>query len=239
MKMNKMEKVSICIPCYNEGGTIKELIRRVISANSCGLKKEIIVVNDGSADNTFETLQGYIKMKKIIYIDVKRNRGKGYALKQAFGICTGDIVLIQDGDLEYDPNEYPSLLLPIIGGKADVVYGSRFLGGRPRRVVYYWHSVMNSFLTMFSNMLTNINLTDMETCYKVMRGDLARKIGKKISSNRFGFEPEITARLSKVKGIRFYEVGVSYYGRTYSEGKHINWIDGIKAVGQILKYNVF
>ncbi|MBP9818216.1 glycosyltransferase family 2 protein [Candidatus Shapirobacteria bacterium] len=234
-----MKTVTICIPCYNEARTIGELVRRVRRADTCGLKKEIILVDDGSADETEKVLDKYIKSKKIRYIKLSPNRGKGFAIKTAWKVSRGDIVINQDADLEYDPTDYPLLLSPILKGGADVVYGSRFMGGRPHRVVYYWHSVMNSFLTMFSNMLTNINLTDMETCYKVVKGRIARKIAKNLKSNRFGFEPEVTARLSKIKDIRFYEVGISYYGRTYGEGKHINWLDGLKAIWQIFYYNVF
>lgn len=236
---NMINKISIIIPCYNESTTINELLSKVIKADSCGLEKEIIVVDDGSKDGTKKILEKYKKVKGFKIIFQKINKGKGAALRSGFLISTGDIVLIQDADLEYDPDEYPLLLEPIISNRADVVYGSRFMGGRPHRVVYYWHSVMNNFLTTFSNMMTNINLTDMETCYKVVRGDMIRRLATDLQSNRFGFEPEITARLSKVKGIRFYEVGVSYYGRTYNEGKHINWIDGLKAIWEIIKYNVF
>lgn len=231
--------LSVVIPCYNEKNTIEELLKLVLLADSCGLKKEIIIVDDGSKDGTRDILEKYKKKKGFKIIFHKKNSGKGGALKTGFAETTGDIVLIQDADLEYDPSEYPVLLSPIIENRADVVYGSRFMGGRPHRVVYYWHSVMNSFLTTFSNMMTNINLTDMETCYKVFRGDIIRKIAQNLESQRFGFEPEITARLSKVKDVRFYEVGISYYGRTYDEGKHINWKDGIKAVWEIIKYNVF
>jgi len=235
----KCKKLSVVIPCYNESKTIEELIGKVISADSCDLEKEIIIVDDGSKDGTRGILNKYKLKKNFKIIFHKKNTGKGGALKTGFKVSTGDIVLIQDADLEYDPSEYPLLLQPILDNKADVVYGSRFLGGRPHRVVYYWHSVMNNLLTTFSNMLTNINLTDMETCYKVFKGDVIRKVASNLKSQRFGFEPEITARLSRLKDIRFYEVGISYYGRTYDEGKHINWKDGIKAVWEIIKYNVF
>jgi len=235
----KYKKLSVVIPCYNESKTIEELIGKVMSADSCDLEKEIIIVDDGSKDGTRDILNKFKSKKNFKIIFHKKNTGKGGALKTGFKVSTGDIVLIQDADLEYDPSEYPLLLQPILDNQADVVYGSRFLGGRPHRVVYYWHSVMNNFLTTFSNMLTNINLTDMETCYKVFKGDIIRKITPSLKSQRFGFEPEITARLSKVKDIRFYEVGISYYGRTYDEGKHINWIDGVKAIWEIIKYNVF
>lgn len=231
--------LSIIIPCYNEAKTIVELLTKVEKANCLGLKKEIIVVDDGSTDNTRKILNKYKHKNDYVIIFHKNNLGKGGALKTGFLKSTGDVVLIQDADLEYDPDEYSVLLSPIIDNRADVVYGSRFMGGRPHRVVYYWHSVMNRMLTIFSNMLSNINLTDMETCYKVVRGDIMRKIAKKLISNRFGIEPEMTARLSKVKNVRFYEVGISYYGRTYNEGKHINWLDGIKAIWEILRFNIF
>jgi len=236
--MINYRKLSIVIPCYNEKRTITELLQKVLKADSCGLKKEIIIVDDGSRDGTRKILEKYRTRKNFKIIFQKKNMGKGAALRTGFLQSTGDIVLIQDADLEYDPGEYPLLLDPIISNRADVVYGSRFMGGRPHRVVYYWHSVMNNLLTIFSNMMTNINLTDMETCYKVVKGDIIRGLAPSLQSNRFGFEPEITARLSKIKGIRFYEVGVSYYGRTYNEGKHINWIDGLKAIFEIVKYNV-
>lgn len=237
--MINYRKLTIIIPCYNERRTITELLEKVLKADSCRLKKEIIIVDDGSRDGTRKILKKYKIRKNFKIIFQKKNMGKGAALRTGFLKSTGDVVLVQDADLEYDPSEYPLLLEPIISNRADVVYGSRFMGGRPHRVVYYWHSVMNNLLTTFSNMMTNINLTDMETCYKVVRGDIIRRLATDLQSNRFGFEPEITARLSKVKGIRFYEVGVSYYGRTYNEGKHINWIDGLKAIWEIIKYNVF
>ena len=230
-------KLSVIIPCYNEEKTIGKIISLVQSASALGMTKEIIVGDDASTDNSAEVLKSL--GKEIILISLKTNQGKGNALRIGFGRSTGDVVLVQDADLEYDPDEYELLLEPITTGRADVVYGSRFMGGRPHRVVYFWHSVMNWMLTTFSNMMTNINLTDMETCYKVFRGDLIRKIAKNLESKRFGFEPEITARLSKIKDIRFYEVGISYYGRTYGEGKHINWKDGVKAMFEIIKFNVF
>ncbi len=233
----KFNSVSIVIPCFNEASTIRELLNRVQQADTLGLKKEIIVIDDASTDNSLTILRSF--KSRIKLISQKFNQGKGAALKAGFLASSGDIVLIQDADLEYDPAEYPLLLEPIISGKADVVYGSRFLGGRPHRVVYYWHAVANWLLTTFSNMLTNINLTDMETCYKAIRGDIIRQITPKLVSRDFGFEPEITARLAKIPGIRFYEVGISYYGRTYAEGKHIKWIDGLKAVLVIIRINLF
>lgn len=238
MDNKKYNKLSIVIPCFNEIKTIEEIIKRVMDADCFGLKKEIVIVDDGSKDGSKELLKKYINKSGFKIIIQENNKGKGSALKKGFENTSGDIVLIQDADLEYDPSEYQLLLKPILDNKADIVYGSRFLGGRPHRVVYYWHSVMNNLLTTFSNMLTNINLTDMETCYKVFKGELIRKIAKELESKRFGFEPEITARLAKIKDIRFYEVGISYYGRTYKEGKHIGIIDGFRAIGEIIKFNL-
>ena len=227
-------KVSIVIPCFNESNSIKDIINAVI--DSPVPNKEIIIVDDCSTDGTRDILQQQIEplVDRIIYH--KKNQGKGASLRTAFANITGEIVIIQDADLEYNPKEYPILLEPFIEGKADVVYGSRFMGGRPHRVLYYWHSLANTFLTTLSNMLTNINLTDMETCYKVFRREIIQSI--KIEEDRFGFEPEITAKVAKL-GCRIYEVGISYSGRTYQEGKKINWKDGIHALWCILKYNLF
>jgi glycosyltransferase involved in cell wall biosynthesis len=227
-------KLTIVIPCFNELGTITTVVEAV--KKSPVKDKEIIVVDDCSTDGTRDLLQTLVEpqVDKIIYH--KKNRGKGAALRTGFAAATGDIVIVQDADLEYDPQEYPRVIGPILDGKADVVYGSRFMGGFPHRVVYYWHMVGNQVLTMLSNMFTNINLTDMETCYKAFRREVIQSI--QIEENRFGFEPEITAKVAKM-GCRIYEVGISYYGRTYSEGKKIGWKDGFRAIYCIVKYNLF
>lgn len=230
----KQPAVSIVIPCYNEVNTIREIIDAVRAAPL--RRMEIIVVDDFSTDGTRDILSREIEpmVNRVIY--QARNQGKGAALRAGIAAATGDIVIIQDADLEYDPREYPLLVEPFIQGKADVVYGSRFMGGKAHRAVYFWHSVGNWFLTTLSNMLTNINLTDMETCYKAFRRDLIQSI--KIEEDRFGFEPEITAKVAR-RGCRIYEVGISYYGRTYAEGKKIGWKDGLHAVFCIIKYNLF
>jgi len=229
-----MKSLSIVIPVYNEIGTIREIISRVQETFlPAGLSKEIVIVDDFSTDGTREILQDYAKSDSCKVFFHERNRGKGAALRTAIAHTSGDIVLVQDADLEYDPRDYPKLLDPILEGKADVVYGSRFVGGESKRVFFFWHYVGNKFLTILSNMFTNLNLTDMETCYKVFRGEIIRKIG--IEQDRFGFEPEVTSKVARM-GLRIYEVGISYSGRTYVEGKKINWKDGAKAIWTILKY---
>lgn len=226
-------KLSVIIPCYNEFVTVEKIVEAIRAGPITDL--EIILVDDFSTDGTRELLQqkphGWVD--KIFYHD--RNRGKGAALRTGFPNANGDFVLIQDADLEYDPREYPLLLAPLIEGRADVVFGSRFMGGRPHRVVYFWHMIGNRFLTLLSNMLTNVNLTDMETCYKVFRRDAINSFS--IEEDRFGCEPEMVAKVARAK-LRLYEVGISYYGRTYEQGKKIGWRDGFAAIRAILKYNL-
>lgn len=237
--MNDFQKISVVIPIYNEEKTLDKIISAVEKADTFHLEKEIILVNDCSRDNSAEILKKYEEKHKVLHHET--NQGKGAALKTGFGNATGDIILIQDADLEYDPNEYVNLLKPILDGKADVVFGSRFMGGEPHRVLYYWHYVGNKMLTRLSNMLTNLNLTDMETCYKTFTKEILDQIHPKLESKRFGFEPEVTARVAKLAKrdkCRIYEIGISYSGRTYSEGKKIGLKDGIEAVWCIVKYNL-
>lgn len=229
-----MPRLSIVIPCYNEVHTVVSLLDAV-HASPIG-DKEVIVVNDGSTDGTTELIQTKLRDKIAVLINHENNQGKGAALRNGIAAATGDVIIIQDSDLEYDPQEYPRLIQPILDGKADVVYGSRFLGHNPHRVLFFWHYVGNRFLTLLSNMFTNLNLSDMETGYKVFRREVTQKII--IEENRFGFEPEVTAKIARLPGIRIYEVGISYYGRTYAEGKKINWKDGVRAIYCILKYGV-
>ncbi len=225
--------LTIVIPVYNERDTIREIIQRV---RDVSLEKEIIVVDDRSTDGTREILADYASDGVVRVLYHETNRGKGAALRTGFKHAANDIVIIQDADLEYDPGEYASLIKPIVDGKADVVYGTRFVGSEAHRVMFFWHMVGNKLLTLLSNMLTNLNLTDMETCYKVFRREILADIP--IEEDRFGFEPEITAKLAKKK-VRIYEVGISYAGRSYREGKKINWKDGVSALRCIIKYNLF
>jgi glycosyltransferase involved in cell wall biosynthesis len=227
-------KLSVIIPCYNEKSTIRKVVDAVLASPYDD--KEIIIVDDCSKDGTKEVLLEEIEPLVHQILFHKVNQGKGAALRTGIQAATGDIVLIQDADLEYDPQEYSNLVEPILRNKADVVYGSRFMGSQPHRVLYFWHSVGNMFLTVLSNMFTNLNLTDMETCYKVFRREIVQGIS--IQENRFGFEPEITAKIAKLE-CRIFEVGISYYGRTYKEGKKIGWKDGIRAIYCIIKYNLF
>lgn len=228
-------KLSIIIPCYNEIATIAQVIAKIRSLE-LPLQYEILIVDDCSKDGTRDFIQTLENDPDIKICLHSQNRGKGAALRTGFASATGDILLIQDADLEYDPTEYPKLLKPILDGKADVVYGSRFVGGEEHRVLYFWHSLGNKFLTLLSNMFTNLNLTDMEVCYKVFRRDVLMQID--LEEDRFGFEPEVTAKISQL-GCSIYEVGISYSGRTYAEGKKINWRDGFRAIYVIIKYGFF
>ncbi|MBW2270336.1 MAG: glycosyltransferase family 2 protein [Deltaproteobacteria bacterium] len=228
-----MPSLSVIIPVYNEATTLELLVDRVLASAVDDL--EIICVDDGSTDGTREVLQEQIAPKGIQVILHERNQGKGAALRTGFQAARGDLVIVQDADLEYDPADYPKLIEPILSGRADVVFGSRFAGGEPHRVLYFWHYLMNRGLTLLSNMLTNLNLTDMEVCYKVFRREILEQI--EIEEDRFGFEPEITAKVAKL-GCRIYEVGISYSGRTYEDGKKIGWRDGLAALRCIFKYNV-
>lgn len=238
--------LSIIIPVYNEERSIGTVLERVANADSLGLKKEIIVVDDGSKDGSkFKIQSSKLKIQKkypsiqIKTIFKKKNQGKGAVVRDGIMNSTGDIALIQDADLEYDPNDYPLLLEAFFTYGVHVVYGSRFITDKPHRVLYFWHYVANTALTFFSNMLTNLNLSDIETGFKVFRGDLIRFIGRDLKSRRFGFEPEITARIARIRNIKIYEVGISYHGRTYAEGKKIKWYDAVRAFWEIIQYNLF
>ncbi len=228
-------KVSIVMPCYNEENTIEQIVDTVLNV-ALNIDRELIIVDDYSKDKTREYLKNLSDQDNIKVVFHEKNQGKGAALRTGFAHATGDIIIIQDADLEYDPEEYPKLLKPILDNKADVVYGSRFIGGESHRVLYFWHSVGNRFLTFMSNMFTNLNLTDMEVCYKVFKREILDNI--EITEDRFGFEPEFTAKIARLN-CSIYEVGISYYGRTYEEGKKINWKDGVRAIYVILKYGLF
>jgi len=239
-KTNYKMILSIIIPVFNEEKTIIQLLTAVLNSKIGDIKKELIIVDDKSNDNTVKLIKNFIDKNKNTIIKLYQNSvnsGKGYSISQGIKNSTGDILIFQDADLEYDPNEYNTLIKPILDNKADVVYGSRFRGSKPHRILFFWHTLGNQFLTFISNMFTNLNLSDMETCYKVFKREIITQIN--ITENRFGMEPEITAKISRIKGIRIYEIGISYYGRTYEEGKKIGWKDGVRAIYAILKHNLF
>lgn len=237
--LNRLKKLSIIVPCYNEAALIKQITERIAQMQlSFNLQKEIIVVNDGSTDATAGILKELADNNPSLQvIHQPKNMGKGAAIRTALPKTSGDFIIIQDADLEYDPNDYNKLLQPILEGHADVVYGSRFMGSGPHRVLFFFHTIGNKFLTFLSNLFTGLNLTDMETGYKMFRADVLKQV--RLKENRFGFEPEVTAKISRIKSIRIYEAGIAYYGRTYNDGKKIRWTDGMHAIWCILKYNIF
>ncbi|MFH2144197.1 MAG: glycosyltransferase family 2 protein [Bacteroidota bacterium] len=239
--MDEFKKLSIVIPAYNEENTVENIINKVLEVELIdNVSKEIIIVNDCSTDKTEEKVINLINQKKLtdlFYFRHEINMGKGAAIQTGIKMASGDYLIVQDADMEYDPEEYNILIRPILRGFADVVYGSRFMGGKPHRILFFWHSIGNRFLTRLSNAMTNLNLTDMETCYKLFKTEIIQQI--KLKEKRFGFEPEITAKIARIKDVRIYEVGISYYGRTYKEGKKIGWKDGLKALWCIFKYNVW
>ena len=236
-----MSTLSIIIPVFNEQNTIIQILDKLTEVALLGdLSKEIIIIDDCSFDSTATLIKEYIENNNentVKYVRQEINRGKGAAIHQGIKLSTGDFVIVQDADLEYDPEDFNLLLKPLLMGRADVVYGSRFIGGNPRRVLFFWHTIGNKFLTLLSNIVTNLNLTDMETCYKMFKGNIIRDV--QLVENRFGFEPEVTIKISKISDIRILEVGISYYGRMYSEGKKIGWRDGFRAIYCIVKYGVF
>lgn len=236
-----IKTLSILIPAYNESPTIYRILDKIKAVSLINaIEKEVIIVNDCSTDNTFESVQTYIQTYpefNIVLLEHSKNKGKGAALHTGIEKATGEVIVIQDADLEYDPQEYNILLKPIVDEVADVVYGSRFMGGKPHRILFFWHSIGNKFLTFLSNMFSNLNLTDMETCYKMFRADVLKSIT--LEEKRFGFEPEVTQKVARIPKIRIYEVGISYYGRTFEEGKKISWRDGFHAIYCILKYGIF
>lgn len=239
--MFEIKTLSIIIPAYNEGKTIHLILNKIKAVELMNnTKKQIIIVNDCSTDNTEDAILRYIQQNEnlwIRYVKHEVNQGKGAALHTGINHASGDIIIIQDADLEYDPREYDLLLKPVLEGVADVVYGSRFIGGRTHRILFFWHTIGNKFLTFTSNIFTNLNLSDMETCYKLFKADILK--GLNLEERRFGFEPEVTSKIARIPNLRIYEVGISYYGRTYAEGKKINWKDGVRAIYCIIKYNLF
>ena len=236
-----MQVLSVLIPAYNEAATVETILTKVAEAKLFPeISLELIIVNDASSDGTEQRVAHWISANPQVrarLVSHPKNRGKGAAIRTGIETATGDFIIVQDADLEYDPNEFTILLNPILQGHADVVYGSRFMGGKPHRVLFFWHTIGNKFLTFLSNMFSNLNLTDMETCYKMFRAEKLKMVS--LQENRFGFEPEVTAKIARIPGIRIYEVGISYYGRTYAEGKKINWKDGFRAIWCILKYGAF